>query len=182
MIPNRRDFADFLAQWKWLVGLGPRPRFPHFGYMEKFEYWAVYWGVITLGVTGLLLWFPVTFGRVFPGWIFNGAKIIHGEEALLAVLYVFAIHYFHVHFRPLRFPMDTALFTGREPLARAVEERALDGDSATEREDGRPSPGDFGLVFEAPSLGRRLAAWVFGGISLILGLGLLAGTVAGLLT
>ncbi len=43
MVPQPRDFVDLYGNVKWFFGLGPRPRFEHFAYWEKFDYWAVLW-------------------------------------------------------------------------------------------------------------------------------------------
>jgi hypothetical protein len=51
-----------------------------------------------------------------PGWVLNVATIIHSDEALLAVGFIFTIHFFNTHFRPEKFPMDTVIFTGTVPL------------------------------------------------------------------
>ena len=67
-------------------------------------------------MTGLLLWFPSLFTRVLPGWVINVATTIHSDEALLAVGFIFTIHFFNTHFRPEKFPMDTVIFTGGVPL------------------------------------------------------------------
>ena len=47
-----------------------------------------------------------------PGWVFTVALLVHGEEALLAVGFIFTIHFFNGHFRPEKFPIDTVIFTG----------------------------------------------------------------------
>ena len=113
---NFNDVKEFLASAKWFLGLGPRPEYGRFTYWEKFDYFAVFWGVFVIGSTGLLLWFPETFTRVLPGWAINVATIIHSDEALLAVGFIFTIHFFNTHFRPDKFPMDPVIFTGRVPL------------------------------------------------------------------
>ena len=77
---------------------------------------AVFWGVFVIGMTGLVLWFPVLFTRIVPGWFVNVATIIHSDEALLAVGFIFTIHFFNTHFRPDKFPMDEVIFTGRVPV------------------------------------------------------------------
>ena len=43
----------------------------------------------------------------------NIATIIHSDEALLAVAFIFTVHFFNTHFRPDKFPMDPVIFTGR---------------------------------------------------------------------
>jgi hypothetical protein len=102
-----------IQHFRWFFGLGPRPHFDHFTYWEKFDYWAVFWGMGIIGGSGLLLWFPEFFGRVLPGWVFNVSMLVHGEEALLAVGFIFTIHFFNSHLRPDKFPMDLVIFTGR---------------------------------------------------------------------
>ena len=99
------------------------PRFDHFTYWEKFDYWAVFWGMGIIGFSGLVLWFPLFFSRLVPGWFFNIAMLVHGEEALLAVGFIFTIHFFNSHLRPEKFPMDTVIFTGRVSDRELREER-----------------------------------------------------------
>jgi cytochrome b subunit of formate dehydrogenase len=123
MVPQPRDVTDFVAHVRWFVGRGPRPRFDRFTYWEKFDYWAVFWGMGIIGASGLLLWFPEFFAHLVPGWVFNVAMLIHGEEALLAVGFIFTMHFFNGHLRPEKFPMDTVIFTGRVTLDEMRDER-----------------------------------------------------------
>jgi len=113
MVPQPRDLVDLYRHVRWFLGLGPRPRFDRYSYWEKFDYWAVFWGMGIIGISGLMLWFPTAFARVVPGWAFNVALLVHGEEALLAVVFIFTIHFFNTHMRPEKFPMDPVIFTGR---------------------------------------------------------------------
>lgn len=113
MVPQPRDLTDLIGHMRWFVGRGPRPQFDRFTYWEKFDYWAVFWGMGIIGASGLLLWFPVFFSQFMPGWVFNVALLIHGEEALLAVGFIFTMHFFNGHLRPEKFPMDRVIFTGR---------------------------------------------------------------------
>jgi len=123
MVPQPKDLADMVQHVRWFVGLGPRPAFDRYTYWEKFDYWAVFWGMAIIGGSGLLLWFPVAFARVMPGWAFNIALLVHGEEALLAVGFIFTIHFFNSHLRPEKFPMDMVIFTGRVPEHEWRDER-----------------------------------------------------------
>ena len=123
MVPQPRDLRDLVGHVKWFVGRGPRPHFDRYTYWEKFDYWAVFWGMGIIGASGLLLWFPVLFARFLPGWVFNVALLIHGEEALLAVGFIFTMHFFNGHLRPEKFPMDRVIFTGRLTLRELEEER-----------------------------------------------------------
>jgi cytochrome b subunit of formate dehydrogenase len=117
MLFTRRDLAELGQSLKWFVGAGPRPRYGRWTYWEKFDYFAVFWGIFVIGATGLMLWFPVFFTRFLPGWLINVATIIHSDEALLATGFIFTVHFFNTHLRPEKFPMDTVVFTGRMPLA-----------------------------------------------------------------
>jgi cytochrome b subunit of formate dehydrogenase len=123
MTPQPRDVVEMLQHMRWFLGLGGRPRFDHFTYWEKFDYWAVFWGMGIIGFSGLVLWFPLFFSRIVPGWFFNIAMLVHGEEALLAVGFIFTIHFFNSHLRPEKFPMDTVIFTGRVTDEELREER-----------------------------------------------------------
>lgn len=113
MVPQARDVLELVQHVRWFLGLGPRPRFGRYTYWEKFDYWAVFWGMGIIGVSGLMLWFPTAFARIVPGWAFNIALLVHGEEALLAVVFIFTVHFFNTHIRPEKFPMDPVIFTGQ---------------------------------------------------------------------
>jgi cytochrome b subunit of formate dehydrogenase len=123
LVPQPRDLVQMAQHFRWFVGLGPRPRFDRFTYWEKFDYWAVFWGMAIIGGSGLMLWFPSAFARFVPGWVFNMAFVIHGEEALLAMVFIFTVHFFNGHLRPEKFPMDTVIFTGRTPAEEVRLER-----------------------------------------------------------
>lgn len=117
MLPTRRDFDEFIATVKWFVNMGPRPAYGKWTYWEKFDYFAVFWGIAIIGATGLALWFPEFLTNFLPGWTINVATIIHSDEALLATGFIFTVHFFNTHLRPEKFPMDTVIFTGQMPLA-----------------------------------------------------------------
>jgi cytochrome b subunit of formate dehydrogenase len=123
MVPQPRDARDIVQHFKWFVGKAPRPHFDRYTYWEKFDYWAVFWGMAIIGGSGLMLWFPEAFSRVLPGWAFNIALLVHGEEALMAVMFIFTIHFFNGHLRPEKFPMDMVIFTGTVSEAELRHER-----------------------------------------------------------
>lgn len=123
LVPQPKDLMDMYRHMLWFVGAGPRPSFDRYAYWEKFDYFAVFWGMAIIGGSGLMLWFPEAFARVVPGWVFNIALLVHGEEALLAVGFIFTIHFFNSHLRPGKFPMDMVIFTGRVSEHELREER-----------------------------------------------------------
>jgi cytochrome b subunit of formate dehydrogenase len=167
MVPQPRDVTEFVGHVKWFLGRGPRPAFDHFTYWEKFDYWAVFWGMAIIGGSGLLLWFPEFFARVLPGEVFNVALVVHGEEALLAVGFIFTIHFFNGHFRPEKFPIDTVIFTGSVPEHELRDERPGEYERLS-----RAGLLDASLV---PPPTRRMLRYgrVVGGLALVTGVGLL---------
>ncbi len=122
-LPNLDDLKDWWAHQMWFLGRGPRPQFDRWTYWEKFDYMAVFWGVAIIGATGLIMWFPGFFTRVLPGSVINVAMIIHSDEALLAAGFIFTFHFFNVHFRLEKFPMDPVIFSGRISKTEMLHER-----------------------------------------------------------
>lgn len=117
LIPNWKDFADCWGMFVWFVGKGPKPQFERWAYFEKFDYWAVFWGVNIIGWSGLMLAFPHVTATYLPGWVFNVATLVHGEEAFLAAVFLFTVHFFNNHFRPDKLPPpDVVMFTGTQSI------------------------------------------------------------------
>ena len=123
MVPSLQDWRDFVAHQKWFFGKGERPQFDRWTYWERFDYFAVFWGVAMIGVSGLILWFPKFFTLFLPGWVINIAMVIHSDEALLAAGFIFTFHFFNTHFRIEKFPMDTVIFSGRVSQTEMLHER-----------------------------------------------------------
>jgi cytochrome b subunit of formate dehydrogenase len=125
LIPNWQDAKDVIAMFKWFFGRGPRPVFDRWTYWEKFDYWAPFWGVTIVGVSGFLMWFPHIAATILPGWVFNVAAITHGEEAFLAAVFLFTVHFFNNHFRPDKFPFDDVMFTGSMPIEKFARDHTV---------------------------------------------------------
>ena len=167
MVPQPKDVQDMLQQFRWFFGKGRKPIFDRYTYWEKFDYWAVFWGMGIIGGSGLMLWFPVAFSRIVPGWVYNVALLVHGEEALLAVGFIFTIHFFNGHLRPEKFPMDMVIFTGRISEHEMKEERPAE--YARQAAAGMPL-GDAG----PPSRRSWLIGRVIGTVAVSVGLSLVA--------
>jgi len=168
LVPQPGDVADLLRNLRYFFYLGPRPRFDRWTYWEKFDYFAVFWGVMIIGVSGLMLWFPGFFTSFLPGWTLNAAFVVHSDEALLAAGFIFLFHFFHTHMRPESFPMDPVIFLGRMPLARFREERPLEYQAMVERGELEKH------LVEAPSDSQVRRAYFVGFAALFIGLGLAA--------
>ena len=114
MLPTPGDIRDVAQNLLFFVGLRKeRPEFPRFTYFEKFDYWAVFWGVVIMVGSGLIRWFPVATMKVLPPWAYQVAYFAHADEALLAGLAIFVWHFYNVHLRPQVFPMSWVFITGR---------------------------------------------------------------------
>lgn len=133
MLFTRKDVQDFIGNIRWFLSKGPRPAYGRWTYWEKFDYFAVFWGIFVIGSTGLMLWFPEFFTQFIPGWMLNVATIIHSDEALLAVGFIFTVHFFNTHLRPEKFPMDIVVFTGRMDLDELQRDKPLEYRALVER-------------------------------------------------
>jgi thiosulfate reductase cytochrome b subunit len=123
IVPQPRDFKEAGQHVRWFLRAEKRPHFGRWTYWEKFDYFAVFWGMAIIGGSGIVMWFSGFFANFLPGQTFNIALIIHSEEALLAVGFIFTIHIFNTHIRPEKFPMDMVIFTGRETMEELREDR-----------------------------------------------------------
>jgi len=175
LLPRWQDFSDAAAMFRWFFGKGPRPIFDRWTYWEKFDYWAPFWGLTIIGVSGLMMWFPELTGKFLPGWVFNVATIVHGEEAFLAAVFLFTVHYFNNHFRPDKFPQDIVMFTGAVPIEEFRREHTLEYNRLVESGDLRK------YLVDAPSKPMTTGSKILGGILIVVGLFLLALVLFGFL-
>jgi len=177
LIPNWKDLADCIGMFKWFLGKGPRPQFERWAYYEKFDYWAVFWGVNVIGWSGMMLAFPHVTAAYLPGWVFNVATLVHAEEAFLAAVFLFTVHFFNNHFRPDKLPPpDVVMFTGTQSLREfrhdhpAQYQRLVDSGELQKR------------LVSAPSPAMHKASVALGLLLITVGLILLVMVVSGFLT
>ncbi|HEY5896448.1 MAG TPA: hypothetical protein VIV54_02730, partial [Burkholderiales bacterium] len=127
LVPGPQDVYDIIAMFRWFFGKGPRPIFGRWSYWERFDYWAPFWGLAVVGGSGLMLWFKEATAAVWPGWMFNVATLAHGEEAFLAICFLFTVHFFNNHFRPDKLPPpDIVMFTGTMSLEDFAREHTVE--------------------------------------------------------
>ncbi len=130
-----RDLEDAAA---FFDPRAPRPEADRYGFIEKIDFWSTMAGSAIMIVTGLFMAAPGLSLRLFPLWLHQVFVVVHGYEALLALLAVVVGHLYAVHLRPGVFPMSRVWLDGRisaEDLARfhpleyrrLREERARDG-------------------------------------------------------
>jgi len=175
LIPNWHDLGDAIAMFRWFFGLDRRPVLEHFTYWEKFDYWAPFWGMTIIGVSGMMMWYPEITASILPGWVFNVAAIVHGEEAILAIVFLFTVHFFNNHFRPDKFPLDTTMFTGRVPLEHYRHEHRREYDRLV-------ASGELEkYLVDAPTQPMARGSKILGTVLVVIGLSLLTLVLLGFL-
>jgi predicted CXXCH cytochrome family protein len=163
MLPRWKDVSDVWGNLRWFLFLAPRPRYDRWTYWEKFDFWAAFWGLFVIGISGLMLWFPVQATRYVPGWFLNAAIVVHGIEALLDIAFIFTVHVFHANLRPDKFPIDTMFWTGRMPEGEFRHDRPLE----YERHLGA---GTLEQLYDRTPIRRtRLIAFLIGTCALLVG-------------
>jgi hypothetical protein len=125
-----------------------------------------------IGVTGLVMAYPLVSTQVIPGWGLNVAFWVHRIEAILAMAHVFIIHFFIGHLRRHNFPMDRAIFEGSVDLESARHERPA---WVTRLERGGKL--EEALVAESAP-GMKIVYYLFGYTAIVIGVFLLLGALA----
>jgi formate dehydrogenase gamma subunit len=127
LLPVPKDAADLAQNTKYLIGMSEKKALiGRFGYAEKMEYWAVVWGTILMGATGLMIWFKIPVTQVLPRWALEVATAIHFYEAVLACLAIVVWHFYHVMFDPDVYPINLAAWHGRVSPHWQEEEHPLE--------------------------------------------------------
>ena len=127
LLPGPKDIADVMKNSMYFLGLSKeRARFRRYSYLEKFDYWAVYWGCVIMIGTGLAQWFPEATAYCAPWLTYALAAEIHADEAILATLALFVWHFYNVHFNPSRFPGTLLWLHGRMSREEMLHEHPLE--------------------------------------------------------
>ena len=82
----------------------------------------MFWGIVMMVGSGFIFWFPAQVANWVPTWLISSALIIHGEEATLAILFLFVVHFYNVHLKPSIFPMNWAWITGQSPTVEFMKD------------------------------------------------------------
>ena len=127
MVPTKKDFADAVQHLRYLAGLTQTPpQFDRYTYLEKFEYFAVFWGLPIMMITGVVLWFPARAAGILPRWAIDMFRVAHSNEALVAFLAIAVGHLYAVHLKADTFPQNTTWITGKMPLHHLAHEHPLE--------------------------------------------------------
>jgi len=126
MFPRLKDVRDLIGNFAYYLGVRKeKPKFARFGYAEKAEYWAVVWGTIIMGLTGLMIWYKISVFGFLPRWWIDIALAVHFYEAVLATLAIIVWHFYQVIFDPDVYPVNFAFIDGRVSEESFKEEHEL---------------------------------------------------------
>ena len=135
IFPVVQDLLHVIQDVLYYVGIRKhRAYYDRYNYAEKMEYLAVVWGTFLMGLTGFMMWNPITTTRFLPGEIIPAAKAAHGGEAVLAVLAIIVWHFYHVHIRTFNKSMFTGKLTREEMHHEHPAELAAIEAGVTEKE------------------------------------------------
>ena len=110
MMLSLQDMKDALQALLYNIGIARTyPKMGRYTFEEKFEYWAFIWGYTIMGITGFIMWNPITATTYLPGEFVPAAKAAHGGEAVLAVLAIIVWHMYGVNFKHY----NRSIFTGK---------------------------------------------------------------------
>jgi formate dehydrogenase gamma subunit len=127
LLPAWRDLTDPWKVLQYNLGFSPeKPKFGRFSYIEKAEYWALIWGTLLMGATGVILWFENTSMGLFTKLGFDISRTVHFYEAILATLAILVWHFYFVIFNPDVYPMNLAWLTGRVSEREMLEDHPLE--------------------------------------------------------
>lgn len=111
---NLKDASNFYQHMRYILGF--RKDFPQMGrytWFEKLDYFGATWGIAVMGITGLAMLYMETALKIIPlSWL-QVLWAAHSEEAMLATLFLFIIHMYHVHFSADKFPMALSWLHGK---------------------------------------------------------------------
>ena len=125
MLPVIEDFQHLIQDVLFFLGFRKhRGYYGRYNYAEKVEYLAVVWGTIIMGISGFMMWNPISTTRLFPGDFIPAAKAAHGAEAILAVLAIIIWHFYQVHIKHFNKSMFTGKLTRSEMIHEHPEELA----------------------------------------------------------
>ncbi len=141
LIPTPKDAKDAAQNVRHFLGKNEeKPRFGRFSYIEKFDYWAVYWGCVIMIGSGLFLWFEGIVLKWLPKYVLDVAHEMHSDEALLATLAIVIWHFYNVHFNPDRFPGTLMWWHGRISEHEMKEEHPLEYEEIMGKRSKKEAP------------------------------------------
>ncbi len=144
-LPRLKDLFDLIHDIKYFLGRAPyRPKMEKFMYKQKAHYLAIIWGNFVLIAAGSVLLFPDVMAQLFPetlgkilpsagadtdsysAFFQDLARLMHADEAVMALILLAFWHWINVHLVPGRFPIQWAFLNGKITREHQIEEHFLE--------------------------------------------------------
>jgi len=128
-IPVLKDLKDIIHDMKYFTGKETyRPKMEKFMYKQKLHYIAILWGSFVLITAGSSLLYPEFMATIWPNAHFfqDLARLMHADEAIMAVTVIVFWHWSNVHLVPGRFPLQWSFITGKITREHQIEEHFLE--------------------------------------------------------
>jgi formate dehydrogenase gamma subunit len=110
LLPTWQDVRDAWQMIQYLLFLRKdKPKYRRYNFEQKVTYWFIFFGVLLMGISGLIIWFPLEFTRFLPGGVVPASKLMHSTEAVAIAIFIIIWHVYHVHIERL----NLSMFTGR---------------------------------------------------------------------
>lgn len=114
MVPSLKDAKDLMQSMLHIFGLAEEPQYDHFQYGQKIDYWAIFWGMPVMVITGFIMWYPGFIAGFLPQSVIPISVIAHRDEAILASSFILIVHMYYGHLAPITFPINWVMFSGRK--------------------------------------------------------------------
>jgi len=112
-----KDVVDLVHNFMYYLGLRKeRPYFGKFSYLQKFDYWAVYWGMFIIGTSGFFLGLPGDRVGPLPDLhprVDLGRALHHAQRRGAPGHCVHLIIHFYMEHLLRRVPMNWLWLTGK---------------------------------------------------------------------
>lgn len=110
LLPTGQDVRDAWHMLQYLLFLRKdKPKFGRYNFEQKVTYWFVFFGIAIMGISGLIIWFPVLVTQFLPGGVVPAAKLTYSTELVVMAIFIVIWHIYHVHIERL----NLSIFTGR---------------------------------------------------------------------
>lgn len=138
LLPTWQDVRDAGHMLQYLLFLrSDKPKFGRYNFEQKVTYWVVFFGLLIMGVSGFIIWFPVFFTRFLPGGVVPAAKLAHSTEAIVIAIFVIVWHVYHVHVERT----NLSMFTGRVSEEEMKEFHEKEYERLTRQSESNAKPG-----------------------------------------
>lgn len=112
-----KDFGDFLEAVRYNAGRAESPPLiGKFGFGQKVHFLLAGIIVISMMVSGFILWFPTAAMSFLPQWAMRVVLVVHGYEGLIAFIVLVLWHLYDIHLSRKNFPMSEVWLSGLMPL------------------------------------------------------------------